>query len=273
MPNKDYLIVLDLDGTLLTKKKEIPFLTKLYLRKLNKKGYNIVLGSGRPARNIGKFQGELRLNNPMIALNGLHVHYPNNEDKDRRIFFDPKKIKEIVKIVGKHFKIKNIICETDKDIYITNKDAYLEPDFWLTNMKTVYGTLDINLKNPVMTFLMELEDPKFNQRKLKSLFKNTGCNVRCWVDDYQGFIEIYQEHSNKARAILDLAKEMNIKKENIYAFGDDLNDIEMLRDLPNAYVMKNAKPNVKKISHHETHYDNEHEGVRRELKVILKNLK
>ena len=163
--------------------------------------------------------------------------------------------------------------ETDQYIYITNHRAYLDPKFWLTNMKVVYGTLDENLKNPVMTFLMELKDRNFDQAKLKQLFVGTGCNVRCWIDDYQGYIEIFEEHSNKAKAIEIVAKEMNISMDEVYAFGDDLNDIEMLRDIANAYAMKNAPENIKKIAHHQTKYDNEHEGVKKEIKRIRKSLK
>ncbi len=269
----NYLFAVDLDGTLLNKKKKVPFLSKRYLNKINKQGYKVVLCSGRPARNIKKFYDECRLDGPIIALNGLHLHHPNNPNLDTRIFFSPRKIKEIVKLVSKHFKIKNIINETDKEIYITNDKAHLEYNFWLINMKVEYGTLDDNLKHPVMTFIMELEDPHFDQEKLKQLFKNTGCNVRCWVDSYQGYIEIFEEHSNKDRAIKEIAKEMNIDINNVYAFGDDLNDIEMLKSLPNAYCMKNAQESVKKISHLFTKHDNEHQGVKKEIKRIIKTLK
>ena len=69
-----------------------------------------------------------------------------------------------------------------------------------------------------------------------------------------------------------IAKEMKVPMNKVYAFGDDLNDIEMLKDIPNAYCMKNAKPNIKKISHNITKYDNEHEGVMKEIKRIIKSL-
>ena len=72
----DYLIVIDLDGTLLPKNKKIPLLTKRYIRSLIKKGYNIVLASGRPARNIKVFYEQLGLKTPIISLNGIHIHYP-----------------------------------------------------------------------------------------------------------------------------------------------------------------------------------------------------
>ena len=272
MKNK-YLFVIDLDGTLLTKEKKVPFLTRKYLHEINQEGYKVVLASGRPAHNIKKFYDDIGLDTPIAGLNGLHLHHPNNPKLDTCVYFPPKKVKELVKLVSKHFKVKNVINETDTDIYATNKKAYLDPKFWLVNMKLTYGTLDSNLKNPVMTFLMELEDRDFNQKKLIALFKGTGCKARCWVDDYQGYVEVFEEHSNKAKAIRKIAKEMKIPMSNVYAFGDDLNDIEMLMDIPNAYCMKNAKPNIKKISHHFTKYDNEHEGVMKEIKQIIKTLK
>ncbi|MCQ2795276.1 MAG: Cof-type HAD-IIB family hydrolase [Bacilli bacterium] len=269
----NYLFVIDLDGTLLPSTKEIPFFTKRYLSKINQQGCKVVLASGRPAHNIRKFYDQLRLDTPIIALNGLHINHPDDDSIDSRVYFPPKKIKEIVNLVSKHFEVNNIINETDKYIYITNNKAYLDPKFWLTNMKVVYGTLEENLKNPVMTFLMELKNRDFDQKKLKELFIGTGCDVRCWIDDYQGYIEIYEEHSNKARAIKIVADEMKISMEQVFAFGDDLNDIEMLRDIANAYAMKNAPEHIKKIAHHLTKYDNEHEGVKKEIKRIRKKLK
>lgn len=269
----NYLFVIDLDGTLLVSSKKIPFLTRRYLHKINSEGYKVVLASGRPAHNIKKFYDDIGLDTPIIGLNGLHLNHPYNPKLDSYVYFPPKKIKEIVKLVSKHFEVNNVINETDTEIYVTNKDAYLDPKFWLVNMKLITGSLDSNLKNPVMTFLMEIKDRNFDQKKLKALFKNTDCDVRCWVDDYQGYIEIFEEHSNKANAIKKIAKEMNVPISNVYAFGDDLNDIEMLKDLPNAYCMKNAKDNIKSISHHITKYDNEHEGVKKEIKRIIKTLK
>ncbi|MCQ2792444.1 MAG: HAD family hydrolase [Bacilli bacterium] len=270
MKNK-YLFVIDLDGTLLPKTKKIPFFTKRYLSKINQQGCKVILASGRPAHNIRKFYDELKLDTPIIALNGLHINYPDNPSLDERVFFPAEKIKSIVELVSKHFAINNVINETDKEIYITNDKAYLDPKFWLTNMKVVYGTLEENLKNPVMTFLMELKDRNFDQNKLKALFKDTGCSVRCWIDDYQGYIEIYEEHSNKARAVRKVARYMEKAMSEVYAFGDDLNDIEMLRDIANAYAMKNAPELIKKIARHHTRYDNEHEGVKKEIKRIIKN--
>ena len=49
------IIAFDMDGTLLTHKKKISFLTLHYLRKLTKQGHLIVLASGRPSRSLKKY--------------------------------------------------------------------------------------------------------------------------------------------------------------------------------------------------------------------------
>lgn len=272
--NNEYLIVLDLDGTLLTKTKKIPLTCKRYIRKLVSKGYKVAIASGRPARNVRKFYDELKLNTPIISLNGLHINYPDNPKRDRRIFFNKALIKNICDTINKKFPINNVIFETDKVIYITNKDAWLETDFWLTNMQVVYGKLEDNIKQNIMTFIIELKDKNYDQNALLKLFKPyLDFGVRLWQGKYRGFIEIHELKSNKYLAIMDVAKELKIKKENIYAFGDDLNDIDMIKNLPHAYAMKNAQPEILKIAKCYTKYDNNHQGVKRELKIILKHLK
>jgi len=268
-----YLIVLDLDGTTLTKSKKIPFLTRRYLRYINKNVCPIVLASGRPARSVRVFHKQLGLTTPIISLNGLHIHYSNNPELDKRVFLDPKNIVSITNDVAKHFPINNVICETDKHIYITNKDGWLDRNFWLLNMTVKYGTLEDNLKNKVMTHIIELKDSDINDNELEKIFdKHPHFLARRWTGKFNHFVEVYDDINNKYKSIKELAHDMNVKLENVIAFGDDRNDVDMLKYLPNAYAMKNSLDSIKAIAHHVTKYDNEHQGVKKELKRILKEL-
>ncbi len=183
-------------------------------------------------------------------------------------------IKTITKDFSKHFEINNVICETDREIFVTNKDAWLDKDFWLLNMKVHYGCLDDNLKNKVMTHIIELKDKNFSEEEVNKIFiKYDHYLPRCWTGKFRGFIEVYDDINNKYEAIKEISKELNVKLENVIAFGDDLNDIDMLKSLTNSYAMKNSYDSIKAISHHVTKHDNEHQGVMRELHTILKNLK
>ena len=42
--------------------------------------------------------------------------------------------------------------------------------------------------------------------------------------------------------------EFNINKKNAYAFGDGLNDIEMMQEVYNSYAMDNACMKLKQVS-------------------------
>ena len=45
------------------------------------------------------------------------------------------------------------------------------------------------------------------------------------------------------------------------AFGDFLNDYEMMEVAGHSYAMKNAHPEIKKISRYITEFDNDNNGV------------
>ncbi|MBP5301353.1 MAG: HAD family hydrolase [Bacilli bacterium] len=269
--NKKYLIVCDLDGTLLNNNKEIPVSTVNYFKKLNQEGHIIVLASGRPTNNILFFYKMIGLKTPAIAFNGLHTRFANRKD-DIKFFFNKKNIIQILKTLEKKIKLKNIFFSTEDCIYAVNdRDT---PRFWKSNMKNLFCPVDEILKNDVMNFVIELEDKVNDKKKIEELLKHFKQNKICfWVGKYDGFVEIYDTVCNKYKAIMNIAKKLNINEENILAFGNDLNDIEFLKNLKYAYAMKNSSDYIKKHSHLTTKFDNDNLGVEKELNIILANSK
>ena len=58
--------------------------------------------------------------------------------------------------------------------------------------------------------------------------------------------EYISEHANKGNASEFLINELKIKRENSYAFGDNINDLEMFDACATSYAVANALPKVKK---------------------------
>ena len=56
---KQYLIVLDLDGTLLSDWQTISETTKNYLKDLSKQGHKVVIATGRPFRSSERFYDDI----------------------------------------------------------------------------------------------------------------------------------------------------------------------------------------------------------------------
>ena len=74
--NKQHLIALDLDGTLLTDNKIISTRTKHTIAKAKEQGHVVVISTGRPFRASYDYYKELGLNTPIVNFNGAYVHHP-----------------------------------------------------------------------------------------------------------------------------------------------------------------------------------------------------
>ena len=81
-----------MDGTLLKDNKRVPFLTKIYLRKLEKKGHYVVLTSGRPPHALEKYYNKIGLSSPIISFNGCYVYNPKDKNFEITKFEFPKEI-------------------------------------------------------------------------------------------------------------------------------------------------------------------------------------
>ena len=122
-----YLIAFDMDGTLLNDKKNISFRTKRYLISLSKKGHKIILASGRPSRAMYRYYNELKLDTPMICYNGAYVFSPKDKNFKAIEFEFPKEVVKELYLKVKPYSL-NVMCETDKDIWVDRADQYLGED-------------------------------------------------------------------------------------------------------------------------------------------------
>ena len=82
------------------------------------------------------------------------------------------------------------------------------------------------------------------------------------------FIDIMSNTANKGNAIKGVQEELNISPEETMVFGDYLNDLEMMQNAKYSYAMKNAHPEIIKVSNFVTKYDNNENGVVRTIREL-----
>ncbi|MGT2911943.1 HAD family hydrolase [Streptococcus cameli] len=63
-------------------------------------------------------------------------------------------------------------------------------------------------------------------------------------------LDVMMEHINKGHALEKLCEQLDIKMEEVYAFGDNLNDEDMLKMAGHAIVPENARPEIKLLAEH-----------------------
>ena len=98
----------------------------------------------------------------------------------------------------------------------------------------------------------------------KVLFRN-------WGNEYRFIIEIFTPETNKGRALKYVSEYLGYKPENIIAFGDAHNDIEMLNFAGTSVAMKNAQDCLFEHADYVTEYTNHEDGVINFLEEFLKN--
>ncbi|MGL5965419.1 MAG: HAD family hydrolase, partial [Fusobacteriaceae bacterium] len=83
------------------------------------------------------------------------------------------------------------------------------------------------------------------------------------------WMDFMHTDSNKGEAIKKVLEILNIDKDETVAFGDYLNDLEMMKVVGHSYAMENAHDEIKKIAKYIT-LSNNNSGVIHSIREILK---
>ena len=261
------IIVVDLDGTLLNSKKEISKKSKEYLLKLKKLGYVIVIATGRILASALHATNDAKFANFIIS-NGGAVLY----DVKRKEILSSKTIPEemILKIWSTYDKTMSTMrfCASDK-IYMCG----VVDDIFSVLLKNNEELQKISsfIHHVSISFYQNEDVTKYYQKIEQTYPLRVGYMKDSKKDRY--WIEIHPKNCSKYQEIELLAKKLEIPNKNIIAFGDSLNDIEMLEKCGIGVAMKNAVLEAKEKANFITKYTNEEDGVVEFLKDYIEEEK
>lgn len=288
MDNKNTkIIVSDLDGTLLRNNETISEFTVNTIKKLSKKGHLFCIATGRPIRSAIQYYNQLGLKTIIGNLNGSIISNPSDKNfLTINLSFSKDIVHELIadKQLMKH--IGSILIENLDGAYVGSgleenfsknpevKEEFLKKFHLQTqDVVKIFSWKDKNfLKKDINSILLYVKDKDAIDSviyKIKSL-TNT-LTVRDWSlpsDNTGVVIEINSIFSNKATFVKFLSSYYAIPLMNCYTFGDGDNDMEMIKK-SNGYAMKNGNRTAKLMSRLITSYDNENDGVAKELVDIF----
>lgn len=149
------------------------------------------------------------------------------------------------------------------DIYSTQTGAKYK---FIQDLKTMKD------KRPTKLILItdiKHKDVKRTRDYQYKYFKNLFDEKLNIVKTNPEYLEFMNKNVNKGKGLEELAKYYKIKKDEIIAFGDGENDIEMLLYAEISVVPKNAKEKVKRIAKIVSEYTNDQSYISRFLKGFL----
>lgn len=272
-----YLIVSDLDSTLLNNKSELDPLTIKVVKKLTSLGHIFCLVTGRPPVSALPIYNKLGLKSLMVNYNGAYIYNPNNKLYPAlNLGFNFAIIKKILTTPSIVSHINNYVIETNNGTFFkripTDESAksllyssfhvhdlnlvkQVEPDFSNVKDYDVHSVL-LQAKDSE-----QLDDILYELRRFsKTLI------TRIWQDYTFGYIfEINSVFATKGNALEYLSSYYSIDKAHTVAFGDGDNDSQMLSAANNGVAMKNGTTTAKLSASFITKYSNDEQGVAREL--------
>lgn len=270
---KKYLIACDIDGTTLNRDGQLTQKTIKTLRKYQDMGHLIVLSTGRPIGATIPIYEQIGLKTPIITDNGASIDHPHDIDFARMRTFIPKDIVDRLFIFTKPY-LDSAFFSNETTLFSYQYNAELEKYFIpVPNLKFVEGdftSFDVEPSGMIFTIKTSFESNL--ETFIKTNFKHT-LSYRLWGSkNGLSIYEIYNKHTSKSSALTYLLNYYEIPKEQHIAFGDGLNDIEMLRDAKYGIAMKNGVRELKAVADDITHVTNNEDGMVKYIEYFFEKL-
>ena len=259
------LIAIDLDGTLLTSDKKIFDEDKEYLSKLIDNGIKVVVSTGRDFFSAREFfDKEDRILYNTLSGNAIFDSFGNEIYSNHLSYETVKKLST--------YGIDNFITHVNgyKDGY--NTIMLRRPECETLKKYISRYHFPVNFKEELsqdeeyfsVIFVGSLEYVTEIMNKIKNDISDLKFYIMpaTTVDVYM--LEIVHANISKFSALERIFKKYSISPEEVMAFGDEENDIEMLRSVGHGYIMKNARDSLKR-GFNVTEFDNDNRGVVRTI--------
>ncbi|SDI25774.1 Cof-type HAD-IIB family hydrolase [Alteribacillus bidgolensis] len=237
---RKHLIVLDLDGTLLKDDKTISTRTYKTLQNVKKEGHMIAIATGRPYRASKMYYQQLGLDTPIVNFNGAYIHHPG--DRSFGIHHSPLDLETAKTIIDtcQAFQVNNIMAEVVDDVFLHNYDETFIDMLALSTEPAAHGNLkNVLHTNPTSLLVYPKKESAEALRELISGSHAQGIEQRSWGAPHH-LIEIIKTGNNKAAGLQKVAEYCNVSMDDVIAFGDENNDLEMLREAGIGVAMSNG---------------------------------
>jgi len=254
-----------MDGTLLTSNHKISDHTADVIKKIEDNGIKFMIATGRPYLDARYYRDTLKLKSFLITSNGARAHDEDN---------NPIVIENIPKEFVKRLLAYNVGKDIHRNIYL-NDDWIIEYEIeGLVEFHKESG-YRFNIDNlnkyeneeaAKVFFLGKDEDIENLEKNMEKEFQNdlsiTISSPFC--------LEFMKKGVNKAETLKKVLKLLNIEPEEVIAFGDSMNDYEMLSLVGKPFIMGNANqrlidalPNVEVVG------NNNEDGIGKKLIEIF----
>nr|WP_086939316.1 Cof-type HAD-IIB family hydrolase [Thaumasiovibrio occultus] len=236
------IIASDLDGTLLTPEHKIAPFSRSVLQKLHQRGEHFVFATGRHHEDVAAFRAQVGIPAYMITSNGACVH----DSEDNLIFqktLDPALVRQVVALTAHDDNLIVHIYQADQWLLSHESE---EMKAYHKESGHSYVVFDCNnppTDNVLKVFITHKEHEyllPYEEKLIAALGTNAAIafsSLTC--------LEVMAEGVSKGAALQVVAERLGYQLADCVAFGDGMNDYEMLSMAGKGLIMGTAHDRLK----------------------------
>lgn len=236
------VIFFDIDGTLLKHDKTLPASTKEAIFQLKGLGHEVAIATGRAPFMFEDLRKELDIHT-YVSYNGQYVVLDGEV-----LYSNPLDIESLKKLTEAALLNEHPVVYMDHEdmkanvpehAYINESINTLKIDRFPTHDPHYYKGRELYQS---LLFCKEGEETQY-----ENSFKEFD-----FIRWHPLSVDILPKGGSKAKGIEKIVEKLGFPSERQYAFGDGLNDIDMLSKISNSVAMGNAEEPVKAVAKHIT---------------------
>lgn len=241
----------DFDGTLLTSKHEISPRTVAAIQRLTARGVPFVPISARSPLGIIPYWRQLATHNVLVAFSGALI-LDQNLAPIYSVQIDPQDITEVNKILAQHPEL-GVNYYTNDDCHardVDNKWVIFERN--VTKIEILPFDAEAT-RSPHKIQIIGDEQEIINiENELKGHFPHLSI-----CRSHPNFLEVMHKDASKSNAVRFLEERFGVTTDEVIAFGDNFNDLDMLQHAGLGVAMGNAPLEIQQAANRVTATNNE----------------
>lgn len=247
--SKYKLIATDFDGTLLNDKKKVSLENLNSLKKGRDLNFFLVGVTARTSGSVFSIVDK-NLFDYFILNNGTHLYDVKKEELTPLFLISEEYYKKIF------YDMKEVCSEIDfcsgTVYYIYGNDKVKKP--FIKNIDNIENLEDVGRMN---LFLLEQDKIDYYCKVINERYNDIDCFVMQESNDDYKWLVLLPKGVSKFSSLLKLGDKLNVTKEEIVAFGDGPNDVEVISNVGCGVAMGNAVPMLKEVAKNITKNNNE----------------
>lgn len=236
------LLVSDMDATLLDREHRISKANREAIEYFISEGGCFTVASGRMVPAVSSYFNQMTINAPAILHNGAKLYDFDKDEVVYELFIEEERKQAIKRVYDTHPEL-GIEIYADELVYVY-RECFETERFKTRSYKVIYELPEEVWKRPWTKVL--IIGYKHQLDEFEPVYRrdyDSGYSVRS--GDH--FLDIVATGASKGRGLVNLAKRLGIDMKNVYAVGDNMNDIDMLHAAGHSFAVANSEQEVKDI--------------------------